>query len=54
MSELGHVAFQVRDLQDSLRFYTQAVGLELRGHILEDEARCSVAAEPTTNGCLYR
>jgi len=33
MSELGHVAFYVRDLQDSLRFYTQAVGLELRGHI---------------------
>jgi len=33
MSELGHVVFYVRDLQDSLRFYTQAVGLELKGQI---------------------
>ena len=33
MSELGHVVFYVHDLQASLRFYTQAVGLQLQGHI---------------------
>lgn len=33
MIELGHVVFYVRDLQESLRFYTLAVGLELQGLI---------------------
>lgn len=33
MSELGHVVFYVRDLQESLRFYRLAVGLEVKGHI---------------------
>ena len=33
MTELGHVVFYVRSLDDSLRFYTQAVGLGLRGKI---------------------
>lgn len=37
MSELGHVVFYVRDLQASLRFYTEAVGLELKGHIFADK-----------------
>jgi len=34
MSELGHVVFYVRDLQESLRFYSLVVGLEIKGHIL--------------------
>lgn len=33
MAELGHVVFYVRDLQASLLFYTEAVGLELQGRI---------------------
>jgi len=33
MSELGHVVFYVRDLQESLRFYGLVVGLEVKGHI---------------------
>ena len=33
MAELGHVVFYVRDLQASLRFYTEAVGLALQGMI---------------------
>lgn len=33
MSELGHVVFYVRDLQTSLLFYTELVGLELQGRI---------------------
>ena len=33
MSELGHVVFYVRDLQASLLFYTEVVGLELQGRI---------------------
>ena len=38
MSELGHVVFYVRELQVSLRFYTEAVGLELKGHIFSGKA----------------
>ena len=33
MAELGHVVFYVRDLQASMRFYTEAVGLALQGMI---------------------
>lgn len=33
MSELGHVVFYVRNLEDSVKFYMQAAGLELRGRI---------------------
>lgn len=33
MSELGHVVFYVRDLQASLLFYSELVGLELQGRI---------------------
>lgn len=33
MSELGHVVFYVRDLGASVRFYTEAVGLEEQGRI---------------------
>jgi catechol 2,3-dioxygenase len=36
MSELGHVVFYVRDLETSLRFYTQAVGLEEQGRIFNN------------------
>jgi len=33
MTELGHVVYYVRDLDESLRFYTRAVGLNLQGKI---------------------
>ena len=33
MAELGHVVFYVRDLQASMRFYTEVVGLALQGMI---------------------
>ena len=33
MSELGHVVFYVRDLETSVRFYKDAVGLRVVGHI---------------------
>lgn len=33
MSELGHVVFYVRDLDNSVKFYTEAVGLQLCGYI---------------------
>jgi catechol 2,3-dioxygenase len=33
MSELGHVVLLVRDLDASLRFYSEVVGLELQGRI---------------------
>lgn len=33
MAELGHVVFYVRDLQASMRFYTEAVGLAVQGMI---------------------
>ena len=51
MSELGHVAFYVRDLQRSLRFYTQVVGWSCVAAFSEGGARCSVAAAATTNYC---
>lgn len=35
VSELGHVVFYVRDLQASVRFYTEAVGLQLQGRIFK-------------------
>ena len=33
MTNLGHVVFYVRDLERSVKFYTEAVGLGLRGMI---------------------
>lgn len=33
MTELGHVVYYVRNLDESLRFYTRAVGLKLQGKI---------------------
>lgn len=33
MVELGHVALRVRDLEQSIDFYKQAVGLKLVGRI---------------------
>lgn len=33
MTNLGHVVFYVRDLERSVKFYTKAVGLGLRGMI---------------------
>ena len=33
MAELGHVVFYVRNLQTSMRFYSEAVGLTLQGMI---------------------
>lgn len=38
MSELGHVVFYVRDLNESLRFYTEAVGLKEEGRIFDQRA----------------
>ncbi|MBI3563212.1 MAG: VOC family protein [Gammaproteobacteria bacterium] len=38
MTELGHVVLYVRDLNHSLRFYTDAVGLSLKGKIFGDRA----------------
>ena len=38
MSELGHVVFYVRDLERSVRFYTDVVGLQLKGYIFSNRA----------------
>ena len=38
MTTLGHVVFYVRDLQASVRFYTEIVGLELKGSIFNNRA----------------
>ncbi len=38
MPNLGHVVFYVRDLERSLKFYTDAVGLTLSGKIFQDRA----------------
>ncbi len=38
MAELGHVVLYVRDLQQSLDFYTSIVGLALQGRIFNNRA----------------
>ena len=38
MAELGHVVLYVRELQRSLRFYRDIVGLEVRGTIFRGQA----------------
>lgn len=38
MTNLGHVVFYVRDLERSLKFYTDAVGLSLSGKIFQGRA----------------
>ena len=38
MTELGHVVYYVRDLQDSLKFYTGVVGLSVSGTIFNGRA----------------
>ena len=38
MATLGHVVFYVRELERSLAFYTEIVGLELSGRIFGDRA----------------
>jgi len=38
MTELGHVVYYVRNLETSLRFYHQAVGLEVSGKIFNGRA----------------
>lgn len=38
MTELGHIVYYVRDLDVSLRFYQQAVGLSVSGRIFNDRA----------------
>ena len=38
MTELGHVVYYVRDLQASLRFYTDVVGLPVSGRIFNGRA----------------
>lgn len=38
MTELAHVVFYVRDLETSLRFYTEVVGLSDKGRIFNNRA----------------
>jgi catechol 2,3-dioxygenase len=38
MTELGHVVFYVRDLTASAAFYTEVVGLQLRGRLFNGRA----------------
>lgn len=38
MTELGHVVFYVQDLERSVRFYTDVVGLSLQGRIFANRA----------------
>jgi catechol 2,3-dioxygenase len=38
MANLGHVVFYVRDLERSVKFYTEAVGLDLSGEIFNGRA----------------
>ena len=38
MTTLGHVVFYVRDLRASVKFYTDIVGLELKGSIFNNRA----------------
>ncbi len=38
MSELGHVVFYVRELERSVQFYTEVVGLTEQGRIFGDRA----------------
>ena len=38
MTELGHVVYYVRNLEASLKFYQQAVGLGVSGRIFNDRA----------------
>lgn len=38
MTELGHVVFYVRELERSVRFYTDVVGLTEQGRIFSDRA----------------
>jgi catechol 2,3-dioxygenase len=38
MTELGHVVFYVRDLQRSLQFYTDIVGLQVQGRLFGERA----------------
>ena len=38
MTGLGHVVFYVRDLEESVSFYHEVVGLDVRGRIFNDQA----------------
>lgn len=38
MTELGHVVYYVKNLEDSLKFYHEAVGLEVSGKIFNGHA----------------
>jgi len=38
MTELGHVVYYVRDLESSLRFYAEAVGLTVLGRLFNGRA----------------
>ena len=38
MVNLGHVVFYVRDLESSLKFYSEVVGLDVQGRIFNDRA----------------
>lgn len=47
MKELGHVVFYIRDLDSSVRFYTEVVGLKLEGLIFNNRAAV------LTGGCTH-
>lgn len=38
MTELGHIVFYVRDLDKSVAFYTDVVGLDVKGRIFNNRA----------------
>ena len=38
MTTLGHIVYYVRDLETSLKFYHEVVGLDVRGRIFNNQA----------------
>ena len=49
MAELGHVVFYVRDLEASLPFYLDVVGLDLVGRILNGKGALLSGGGTTTS-----
>lgn len=47
--ELGHVVYYVRNLQASMRFYADALGLDLRGKFLTSGRRYLAVGAHTMN-----
>ncbi|MGB5280971.1 MAG: VOC family protein, partial [Arenicellales bacterium] len=38
VTTLGHIVYYVRDLETSLKFYHEVVGLDVRGRIFNNQA----------------